>query len=509
MCIVGITIVAAVLRLTCLGAWSVWVDEANTWRDATMALDGEHGFLNSDRVLYPLTFVMLRFLFGVGALGFDEASIRLPFALFGIVTVPLMATCGRRLIGSWPAVVSAALLAINPWHVFWSQNARGYVLVVLGAVVAANRAHAWLHADRPRDLYLAVLSIVVAGLSHPMAGMLVIGFVGFLVARRALRGGRDRRRLLRIVVVFTLLLVVLPWLIEHYSPFQGFLRSKGGDPSARHFVETVVYYFRPTVLLLTLAALLLAPRMLDLERALLFGCVVVLPFLVLLVVGGQLAKVTARYAIGTLPLITWLLAALFAHVAARVGERKELGRTVRVALALLLPALVVGEYVQHDVSYFTRQHGQRARWREASDFVRAEAKRRGFDGVNAVTVSHPTLLYYLRRRHWFVTDLEPHPSMLVHTIERWMLSPQSTSDEAEERTHEASPAGFVDFHERLSRRSNVLLAFMVTEPRLAEKDPDGALAALLARDYELALHLPCWVGPKDESVFVYLPRRQP
>ena len=34
----------------------------------------------------------------------------------------------------------------------------------------------------------------------------------------------------------------------------------------------------------------------------------------------------------------------------------------------------------------------------------------------------------------------------------------------------------------------------------------GSFEELLQREFEVALHLPCWVGPKDESVYVYLPR---
>ena len=73
----------------------------------------------------------VRLLLGLGVTGYDEASVRLPFAIVGIVTVPVVAVCGRRLIGPWPAVVAALLFAANPWHIFWSQNARGYVLALL------------------------------------------------------------------------------------------------------------------------------------------------------------------------------------------------------------------------------------------------------------------------------------------------------------------------------------------------------------------------------------------
>src|SRR5688572_22700601 len=52
-CLVSITAIAAVLRLLHLGEWSIWVDEAHTWRDSTMDLKGEQGFLREDRVFYP------------------------------------------------------------------------------------------------------------------------------------------------------------------------------------------------------------------------------------------------------------------------------------------------------------------------------------------------------------------------------------------------------------------------------------------------------------------------
>ena len=50
------------------------------------------------------------------------------------------------------------------------------------------------------------------------------------------------------------------------------------------------------------------------------------------------------------------------------------------------------------------------------------------------------------------------------------------------------------------------LAVMVTLPELRETDDGGRFERMLRERFELALHLPCWVGPKDESVYVYLPR---
>ena len=209
--ILAVTLLAAVLRFLGLGEWSFWIDEAHTWRDATMAFDGENSFMGTQRRMYPLPFLLLRFLSGAGVIGNDEWSLRLPFALIGIVTVPLLAVCGRRLVGAWPAVLASGLLALSPWHIFWSQNARGYCLVVLGSVLLMHRMHRLFHTERASDLLLSALFAVFAAGSHPGAATLLLAFAGFLALRYAFR---VRLGFAVSVVLVMLFAVVAPWLVN-------------------------------------------------------------------------------------------------------------------------------------------------------------------------------------------------------------------------------------------------------------------------------------------------------
>ena len=43
-------------------------------------------------------------------------------------------------------------------------------------------------------------------------------------------------------------------------------------------------------------------------------------------------------------------------------------------------------------------------------------------------------------------------------------------------------------------------------PELAEKDADGTLRAALLLHCELLLVLPLWIGPKDESIYIWRAR---
>jgi len=499
--ILAVTLLAAVLRFLELGEWSIWIDEAHTWRDATMAFDGENSFMGTQRRMYPLSFLLLRFLVGAGVIGNDEWSLRLPFALIGIVTVPLLAVCGRRLVGAWPAVLASGLLALSPWHIFWSQNARGYCLVVLGSVLLMHRMHRLFHTERASDLLLAALFAVFAAGSHPGATTLLLAFAGFLALRYAFR---VRLGFAVTVILVILFAVVAPWLVKHYGLFSMFVASKG-DISPLHWFQTVVYYFRPSLLVMALLAMMCAPKLMGKTRALYLACLLVVPILVFTAVGCQLAKVTARYAICSLPVVMLLAGFMMVEVGRWIGQMPGLSRSRRWLLSAILPALVVGDLLKLDVSYFAEQNGQRGLWRDAAVFVRDQVEQRGFSGARVLSVNHPTMLYYLRPWHWLPSDSDPHPETEVSAVVSWRF--EEGVDYLGNRLHEPGAEAHFEWHMRGAQRKDQMFAVVVTMPELREHDRTGQLEAALKRDFELALYLPNWVGPKDQGIYVYLPRK--
>lgn len=497
------TAVAAGLRLYQLGEWSVWVDEAHTWRDATMPLTGERGFMEEQRRYYPLPFLLLRLLLGVGVIGYDEWSVRVPFAVVGVLTVPLLALCGRRLVGTWPAVLAACLLAINPWHIFWSQNARGYGMAMLGAVLAMHRLYMLFARGRGLDLLLAAGYLAFTAMSHPPAVSLGLGFAAFLVVRHALRP-HARLGVAKIALMLVVLAVVLPWLVRHYELFSNFQDAKG-NPSFLHWMETVAYYFRPSVLLLGLLAMFLAPRVLSRDRAIYVTCLVLVPMLAISAIGAQLVKVTARYAICTLPALMLLGGFVITEVGRRLRALPDLTRGRAWLLASVLPALVVGDFLRLDVAYFQDHHGQRGRWREAAEFVRGAAEKRGFAGMRVLTVNHPTMLYYLRPRHWFVGEDDPYPHIDIEAVVHWRFENGTGSND--NVLHEPGAENHLAWHLEHATEGEQLFAVVLTLPELREQDKNGSLEAALRRDFELARYLPTWIGPKDASIYIFLPKK--
>lgn len=63
--------------------------------------------------------------------GISEIAVRVPSVIFGLVTVYVVYLTGQKLYSRGLGLVSALLLAINPLHIYYSQEARMYALAVL------------------------------------------------------------------------------------------------------------------------------------------------------------------------------------------------------------------------------------------------------------------------------------------------------------------------------------------------------------------------------------------
>jgi len=167
---------AAALRFATLDAQSLWYDESVTAQLMASQLGGMFHALPDSESTPPLYYVLAWLwtqLFGTG-----EAGLRSLSALLGTATVPIVWALGRRLGGDRAALIAAALAAVNPMLVWFSQEARSYALLTL---LGALSALLWLRAlEQPRSGRLVAWGAVAA---------LALGthyFAVFLVAPQAL-----------------------------------------------------------------------------------------------------------------------------------------------------------------------------------------------------------------------------------------------------------------------------------------------------------------------------------
>ena len=131
--LIALTALAAALRLPTLGSQSLWLDEVLTGNLARGSL-GDLFHVVAQQEANPPLFYLLEWVWTRVA-GTSEFALRLPSALFGIALVPVGYAIGRRLAGERTAVALAALVAVHPLLVYYSQEARGYSAVALACAV--------------------------------------------------------------------------------------------------------------------------------------------------------------------------------------------------------------------------------------------------------------------------------------------------------------------------------------------------------------------------------------
>ena len=73
--------------------------------------------------------------FSAGWFGESIWSVRLPAVLFGVATIPAAYYLGRQITARREAFLAAAFLAVSYHHVWFSQDARGYTGLALGAAL--------------------------------------------------------------------------------------------------------------------------------------------------------------------------------------------------------------------------------------------------------------------------------------------------------------------------------------------------------------------------------------
>lgn len=151
-----ILLLGLILRLISLNQ-SLWLDEAiNTLAVKNYSLfDLVTQYARAD-FHPPGWFIIL--WFWTKLVGYSEIAVRIPSVIFGILTILLTYLVGRKLVSRNLGLLAALLIAINPLHIYYSQEARMYAMATLA--VALN---IWLliKSEKPNIVFLILSNIFV------------------------------------------------------------------------------------------------------------------------------------------------------------------------------------------------------------------------------------------------------------------------------------------------------------------------------------------------------------
>jgi mannosyltransferase len=186
LALAAIVLVGLALRLYNLGGESLWLDETTS---AMLTRRGPLSIIveRAKHCHAPLYFLILdawAALFGRG-----EFALRLPSAIFGITAIPWLYRLASYVGGRRVGLLAALLLAVSPFHVFYSQEARMYSLAALLAI-ASMYYFLRLAEGRPGGSLRYYLSTLLLLLSHN-SGLIILAIQNLycLLIWRSAAGG--------------------------------------------------------------------------------------------------------------------------------------------------------------------------------------------------------------------------------------------------------------------------------------------------------------------------------
>lgn len=210
----ALIVVAAVIRIVVLNNQSLWADEALTAYEMRLPFGAMIHSVTTVEVTPPFYFVVLWVwakLFGAG-----PVALRAVSAIASVALVPIAYGATRELVSRRAALVAAALMTVNPFVIWFGQEARAYMLLAAltgAAFLAFARA---LRAPSPRSLLAWTAFSVLAVMTHFFAGFAIAPEAVLLLWRHRTRGAAAA-----VAVVAMAQVAMLPFAIADTSASHG------------------------------------------------------------------------------------------------------------------------------------------------------------------------------------------------------------------------------------------------------------------------------------------------
>ncbi len=389
--LLAILVFASLLRILGIGFESFWNDELSSLHRSSYETLGEVVELGVIPDVHPPGYQILLY-FVERWVGNDETALRLPSAIAGIATVLIVYLLGMKLFNRRVAFLASAMMSVSPAHIWLSQEARPYSILIFLTTLAVYLLIRYWKNDNDR-VSLMILSLVFVLLEYlHYFGLLVCALAGSWLLFHSLRTKRNRAAVLLCLALPVM--AYLPWIpiMAEQSGGTSYISSPGIMSIVYAFIE-IAGWSKP--LLAVFAALAALPVISLVRRKdipgraglLLLLAWIALPLAVSLAVSWLITPVyTARNLMIVLPAVM-----LLQSLACMEFMKHRVAGIVTGAgvTALMLVQLV-----------FVREHytvPHRNQFREAAEYVAVNFDENGDAVILASAWNEAYFDYYLRR----------------------------------------------------------------------------------------------------------------
>lgn len=354
-----ITLVAAVLRFYKLGEWSFWGDEMFT-------VGGQEDGFNYSPIRKALSLTLIQTFTAMN--GLNEWNARIIPALIGIITIPVFFFMVRKLFDTPAALLSALVLALSPWHLYWSQNARFYTTLLLFYSLALYFFYLGMEQDNPLYLLICMIFLGLAVKERLLALFFLPVILVYLLLLRVLSFDKPKGWRYQNLAIFILpglvggLFFAGPYLLNLSGWFSGFGFSNN---SPFWLASGFAYYVSlPIACLGSIGGFYFVMQK---NRAGLLLCVSAITPLLLLLVISPFHYTANRYIF--ISLTSWFM---LAAVTATTLIKNTIWPVKLLALGALF--ILIVQPIGEDALYYLTQNGNRDNWKAAFSYVEQHRK---------------------------------------------------------------------------------------------------------------------------------------
>jgi mannosyltransferase len=203
---VPILLLAFMLRMTRLGAQSIWYDEAFYATVSSVELHSLLDVILDIRVQPPAYFLIMHCWL---ALGHGEFVIRALSGFAGLLGVAAIYLLGTIIVDRKLGVAAALALAISPFHIWYSQEVKMYSLIAFLVAMSCYFFLRLIKRGKARDWLGYGLSTLFAIYTHYLTIFVIVAQMTYLVLARR----RYRPVLNKWLVCMTLVgSLYVPWI---------------------------------------------------------------------------------------------------------------------------------------------------------------------------------------------------------------------------------------------------------------------------------------------------------
>lgn len=232
-----LTLLGALLRFYHLGYKTLWFDEAVIYWISKGKTISEIVLQNSVQNSAPALFPILTSF----ALNFGETETVLRFIPWfaGVLSIPLIYCLARQFFGKAPALVSAAMVALAPTQVRYSQELREYSLVFLLATLILLFYTLYLRNKKTKHLVLLVCAMVIGVFTQYGLGVLVVALNICFLIYLLMKKDQVLKNILKWVIAQLFVLAAV--LVVYFTSLSHHLTSGWGADTGANYL-TAAYW---------------------------------------------------------------------------------------------------------------------------------------------------------------------------------------------------------------------------------------------------------------------------